>query len=420
MELETQPIYGRKVFIASSTIDLLDVRAEVRSYLHELGLMPLMYEHSFENARDPQGGASDRCDLNVQGADAVVVILSARYGTYRPMYFPATGQKTKPSFEPSYTHAEYLEARRLGKPVHFYARSPLKDAFERWVVKVKPELKRELHEAQGAWGEPSLAVRRVRLPAVLARVQKCEIDDFPPESRPSSSELEELKSLYGFLLCQRCWPRTLDGLITPFHTVVDLKEHLRNDLEANRLVANYEDLLRAGKLPFVRVVNARPDVKCSVGQDVYLRLTNVAPTAAAFDSLSGVYVAPRDRTRSLFLDRRSLQMGLSRGDLPLKVDELNWSPAAPSVLRDGEERIVRVCMDHQVPGARWTGADLAGGFCVWVVYQSVLGESFHVADQYDVTRLETGTWSIAYGGKRMLPPEADRGVTAERTEPERG
>jgi hypothetical protein len=216
------------------------------------------------------------------------------------------------------------------------------------------------------------------------------------------------------MLNQESWPEQDVGLITAFDSVVDLKEHLRIDLDANRLVANYEDLLRAGRLPFVRVANARPHAKYSPSQDVYLQLTNVAPTPAAFDSLSGVYVAPLNRTESLFLDRKSQQVCLPEGDMPLKVNELNWSPVEPSVLRDGEVRVVRVCLDSDVPGARWTRADLAKGFWVWVVYQSVLGEPFHMADQYRVTLSETGTWGIFYGGKRVLPSE-DRSRRGSQT-----
>jgi len=113
-----------RVFVSSTCYDLLDVRAEVEEHLRQMGLAPILSDSpTSEFERVPDANSIERCLVNLRGCEVVIVIMCRRYG---------------PSLEKagfgdySATHLEYLEARKLGKPVYVYVRDRLQAEYSIW------------------------------------------------------------------------------------------------------------------------------------------------------------------------------------------------------------------------------------------------------------------------------------------------
>lgn len=112
------------VFVSSTCYDLIDVRAELEAELRDLGLTPVMSDRpSAEFAVTPDANSIESCLANVRRCDAVVVILSQRYG-------PSLKKAGYPDV--SATHLEYLAAREANKPIHMYVRDRLEADFGLW------------------------------------------------------------------------------------------------------------------------------------------------------------------------------------------------------------------------------------------------------------------------------------------------
>jgi len=109
-----------RIFVSSTVFDLIDIRAEIEATLSDLGLTPVMSERptGFDVATDQN--SIEACLLNVEKADAVIVILNKRYG-------PKLG---KYGFDDiSATHLEYRKAIACQKPVYFFVRDRLEADF---------------------------------------------------------------------------------------------------------------------------------------------------------------------------------------------------------------------------------------------------------------------------------------------------
>ena len=107
-----------KVFISSTCYDLLDLRAEVKEDLRDLGVAVLLSDQKDSEFLIPSSAdmnSIEACLVNVRQADVMIVILSQRYGPNLGSLFG----------DVSATHAEYNEARKLNKPIHFYVRDRL-------------------------------------------------------------------------------------------------------------------------------------------------------------------------------------------------------------------------------------------------------------------------------------------------------
>lgn len=112
---------SRKIFVSSTVYDLLDVRAEVEHLLRDMRLVPVLSGSSTSGFQPlPDRNSIETCLANLRQCDAMIVILSQRYG---------------PSLEPagfsdvSATHLEYTEAKSLGIPIHMYVRDRLEADF---------------------------------------------------------------------------------------------------------------------------------------------------------------------------------------------------------------------------------------------------------------------------------------------------
>ena len=110
-----------KIFVSSTVFDLIDVRAEVKSLLEELGITPIMSDESLSGFNvDLDRNSIEVCLVNVDAADAVIVVLNQRYG-------PMLGNCGFPDI--SATHLEYRRAKDKGKKILFYVRNRLEADF---------------------------------------------------------------------------------------------------------------------------------------------------------------------------------------------------------------------------------------------------------------------------------------------------
>lgn len=113
-----------RVFVSSTCYDLLDARAEVERCLRDLGLTPLLSDRpSSEFEVLPDVNSIETCLANVRGADAVVCLLSQRYGP---------SLKSAGYDDVSATYLEWREARACRKPLFLYARDRLMGEHAAW------------------------------------------------------------------------------------------------------------------------------------------------------------------------------------------------------------------------------------------------------------------------------------------------
>jgi hypothetical protein len=110
-----------KVFVSSTCHDLIDLRAELREHLREMGLIPILSDAD-DFKVEPDVDSIETCLVNLRASDIVLTVVAARYG--RPL-----GGKYG---DISATHLEYRTAVELGKPRHFFVRDTTLGALEAW------------------------------------------------------------------------------------------------------------------------------------------------------------------------------------------------------------------------------------------------------------------------------------------------
>ena len=113
-----------KVFVSSTVFDLLDVRAELENMLKDLGASPVLSDSSTSDfLACPNRNSIETCLINVRQSDALIVVLSQRYGT---------SLKTAGYPDISATHLEYREAIKNKVPIHFFVRDRLESDYRIW------------------------------------------------------------------------------------------------------------------------------------------------------------------------------------------------------------------------------------------------------------------------------------------------
>lgn len=112
-----------RVLVSSTCYDLIDLRAEVEEHLRALGLTPYLSESgtsAFEVHPDRDSIAT--CLANARSVDAVIVILSQRYGAVIGGDYG----------DYSATHLEYREAVAAKRRIVFYVRDRLDAEYDAW------------------------------------------------------------------------------------------------------------------------------------------------------------------------------------------------------------------------------------------------------------------------------------------------
>jgi hypothetical protein len=112
-----------KVFLSSTCYDLLDVRAEVVSYLSENGIRVMASDDKLSDFHvTTDQNSIETCLANVRSCDHFVIILDQRYGPILSDF----------GHNVSATHLEYQEALKEGKQVHLFARDRLVADYSIW------------------------------------------------------------------------------------------------------------------------------------------------------------------------------------------------------------------------------------------------------------------------------------------------
>jgi hypothetical protein len=229
-----------KVFLSSTCYDLIDLRAELAHVFREMGATPLL---SDERSSDFQlNGTADEnsirtCLENVRLADAVVVVLSQRYGPTLP-----------PPFDPvSATHLEYRTAKAAGKRLYVYIRDRLAADFEIWVSQKKPA------GFRGAWVRTENEHGLFRL-----------IDEHRQLVQGGKAE------------ANNWW--------TTFVSSADLKDEIRKRFSEQVALASAENLIATGTVPLLVVsapgVERVPDGHGSFAYRFSFEVVNAGPVTA--------------------------------------------------------------------------------------------------------------------------------------------
>jgi len=116
---------SKSIFISSTIYDLLDVRAELEVMIRGMGLVPKLSDSRASDGFVVSADVNsiETCLANVRASDAVIVVLSQRYGPpLKPLGYE----------DISATHLEYREARKAGKPIWVYVRDRLEADFGTW------------------------------------------------------------------------------------------------------------------------------------------------------------------------------------------------------------------------------------------------------------------------------------------------
>jgi hypothetical protein len=191
-----------RVFISSTCYDLIDLRAELEKELKDLGLKPIMSDglsHEFNVV--PDRNSIESCLVNVKKCDVFIIILSQRYGrSLKDTGYP----------DVSATHLEYLEAKKLRKPIYMYVRDRLEADFNVW------------NKNQG---------KRIMLPWVKSEDEA--IFSLLKQHRRLSSRIKHSNWFWTF------------------RDSVELRERLRIDLKKQSGEAILSRLMGKGRIPYL-------------------------------------------------------------------------------------------------------------------------------------------------------------------------
>jgi Domain of unknown function (DUF4062) len=123
-----------RVFLSSTCYDLIDLRAELATFIKSLGFDPVLSENDFDSAfelsGDPESTSISQCIYNVRKSDCLLLIISQRYG--------ASLINTSHRIDISATQLEYEEFMKQNhesdtkKPIHVFVRNKLLNEYEIW------------------------------------------------------------------------------------------------------------------------------------------------------------------------------------------------------------------------------------------------------------------------------------------------
>ncbi|MCW7509761.1 DUF4062 domain-containing protein [Leptospira levettii] len=118
------------IFISSTILDLIDLRAEIFHHLTQYGFSVRMSEIDVSDFEIfSEKSAIETCLENLRRSDFVIFILDKRYGSI----------VEKPGFPNiSVTHLEYIEAKANQKPILFYIRDKTYSEYK--IFKLNPNL----------------------------------------------------------------------------------------------------------------------------------------------------------------------------------------------------------------------------------------------------------------------------------------
>lgn len=220
-----------KVMVSSTCYDLADLRAELRCFLLEAGIIPLLSEHQ-EFGAECSMNSIETCLERVRQSDAVIVIVSSRYGSDLAAFnYPGV----------SATHLEYRHAFENNKPVYFFVREAVKAD---WIVWKKNHAK-----------NPDIEYKSIAKAEDVPRIFEW-ISEHDKKRRPDDNN----------------W-------IIPFQTSIDFKGWLRSILNSLAPRAVIWQSLRDGSIPMLTLV-------AGVGSTINISISNLGDCSVAHAKIS--------------------------------------------------------------------------------------------------------------------------------------
>lgn len=119
-----------KVFVSSTCYDLIDLRAEIKSFLKQNKVLPIMSDELDSEFVVYDTNSIETCLVNLRNCDTVILILSQRYGA--SLYKAGFGDF-------SATHLEYLEAVKENKKIICFVRDRLEADYSHYKKTGKTE-----------------------------------------------------------------------------------------------------------------------------------------------------------------------------------------------------------------------------------------------------------------------------------------
>lgn len=228
-----------KIFVSSTCYDLIDLRAEVEHELQNMGLIPIMSDRlSSEFEIQTDKNSIETCLVNLRNSDAVILILSQRYGP----------SLKKAGFEDiSATHLEYREAMKHKIPIYLYVRNRTEADYILYSETNNPDLLK--------WVNP----KEVGIFTIFNEHRKLSNSD---------------KNNWYY----------------PFSDVVDLKRRLQIDLKKNSSSAILNQITKTGQAPCVIIseLNCRI-VPNSLLLSLHLKSKNIGNSVAIEPNLICYY-----------------------------------------------------------------------------------------------------------------------------------
>lgn len=147
--------YPFPIFISSTDYNLIDLRAELSSFLKGLGYQPVLSSREGFHDHHPDLQPWESCLRVLESCFVVVLIVDGRYGAKLPFdnYKNELGDD-----DLSPTHAEYRYARHLGKRVIVFVRDEIQTFYQsyREVSKKYKENKNSTKKSKIKWMEGKL------------------------------------------------------------------------------------------------------------------------------------------------------------------------------------------------------------------------------------------------------------------------
>jgi hypothetical protein len=119
--------YTFPIFVSSTAHNLVDLRAELRDHLTDLGYQPILSTEEGFRDHTPHQEAWESCLEVIEHCYVLILILDGRYGKPAnwPNYSSIIGDR-----KVSPTHGEFLYARHLKKRMLVFVRQPLWNVYD--------------------------------------------------------------------------------------------------------------------------------------------------------------------------------------------------------------------------------------------------------------------------------------------------
>jgi nucleoside 2-deoxyribosyltransferase len=306
-----------QVFISSTCYDLIDLRAELAEFFRQGGIEPILSD-DMDSEFEPQPTANsiESCLANLRKSDAVVIVLSKRYGR---------SLKDKEYPDVSATHLEYLEAIKRKKPIYMYVRDKLDADYMIW--------------------------------------KKNGFDDKVQLAWVDAKNLKLLKFLRDH---RELADKDKTNWLWPFRSSAELKRRLSRDFKESFGRAAAENLFRQGRIPVFEIsaVSGMFDKDSRMYHLTFQNLSSAVAIKPVFKILPGDNVHHMSSVLGNKTARLDLRWVIAEYDIPLKW-KLTYSVIEGHRFEDYGELTIKSSHQGGSPinfnriGMQYMGSDLS-------------------------------------------------------------